>query len=160
MPQIMKTKNLLTLTIAAWTALLQTSCQKQETGSQELIKQVETQVRAFHTADTSLNDRAILSLLWPEYTMLVDGNHISYNDVKAGTGKFMANTKAFYTQWQDLRIIPLGNEHAISSFIFTDSIIANDGTITRSKGPNTFVWEKRNEEWRLIYGDADHYPVE
>lgn len=160
----MNAKHLLPVTITAWALLLLTSCHEQvaqkETDPAALIEQVETRVRAFHTADTSLNAKALTDLLWPEYTMLVDGNYITYSDVKTGSRTFMENTEAFHTQWEELRIIPLGNDHAISSFIFKDSIIAKDGTISRSKGPNTFVWEKRNGQWKLIFGDADHYPVE
>ncbi|MEQ8361900.1 MAG: hypothetical protein RH948_03470 [Cyclobacteriaceae bacterium] len=71
----------------------------------------------------------------------------------------MSSLESFNTKWDSLIIIPPGNDHAISSFLFTDSIVSKDGTITQSRGPNTFVWEKRNEEWKVIYGDADHYSI-
>lgn len=128
--------------------------------STQIIQQVKKQVDAFHAADTSLNAQGVVDLLWPEFTMLADGNYVSYEEVKAGSMAFMASLTTFQTEWKDLRIIPLGAHHAISSFIFTDSIVAKDGTLTQSSGPNTFVWEKREGEWRLIYGDADHYPME
>ncbi|MTI40242.1 nuclear transport factor 2 family protein [Fulvivirga lutimaris] len=143
--------------------LLLCSCQKQTekqaTDSGEIIKQVKIQVNAFHAADTSLNAQAMVNLLWPEFTMLADGNYISYKDVSTSSKSFMASLETFHTVWKDLKIVPLDNHHAISSFIFTDSLVAKDGTITQSRGPNTFVWEKRNDEWKVIYGDADHYPV-
>lgn len=141
-----------------------TSCQEQASNekvdSANIIEQVKSQVNAFHAADTSLNAQGVIDLLWPEFTILVDGNRIAYEDVKTGTKAFMATLESFHTEWDDLKIVPLGSHYAIASFIFTDSIIGKDGTITQSKGPNTFVWEKRNEEWKLIYADADHYPVE
>jgi|GEM_PF-1931644 len=130
-----------------------------ELGSNELIKQVENQVMAFHAADTSLNAQGVVDLLWPEFTMLADGNFVKYEEVKTGSKNFMETLATFHTEWDDLKIIPLGDNHAISSFIFTDSLVAIDGTVTQSRGPNTFVWEKRNGEWKVIYGDADHYPI-
>ncbi len=54
----------------------------------------------------------------------------------------MASLKTFNTEWDSLSIIPLGNNHAISSFIFADSIVTNDGTSTQSKGPNTICMGK------------------
>lgn len=141
------------------TALGQTKSESKELGSQALIEQVESQVMAFHAADTSLNAQGVVDLLWPEFTMLADGNHVKYEEVKIGSKAFMESLEAFHTEWNDLKIIPLGENHAISSFTFTDSLVAKNGTITQNRGPNTFVWEKRNEEWKVIYGDADHYPI-
>ena len=141
------------------TVLNSTKSDLKEIDSKALIEQVENQVMAFHTADTSLNAQGIVDLLWPEFTMLADGNHVKYEEVKIGSKMFMESLATFHTEWDDLKIIPLGNNHAISSFIFTDSLVAKDGKVTQSKGPNTFVWEKRNGEWKVIYGDADHYPI-
>lgn len=144
--------------------LFVSSCQKQDNAktmdARLLVEQVKSQVQAFHAADTSKNAQGMLDLLWPEFTMLVDGHPITYEDVETGSKSFMASLKTFHTEWKDLKIIPLGEQHAISSFTFTDSIVAKDGTITQSTGPNTFVWEKRDGQWKVIYGDADHYPIE
>lgn len=142
--------------------LLLTNCQQQvastEMDTAAIIEEVKRQVNAFHAADTSLNAQGVADLLWPEFTMLADGNRTSYEDVRSGSQAFMASLETFHTEWNDLKIIPLSNRHAISSFIFTDSIVAKDGTLTQSRGPNTFVWEKREEVWKVIYADADHYP--
>ena len=142
--------------------LLLCSCQPQVTNTDvdtaEVIEQVRGQVNAFHAADTSLNAQGVADLLWPEFTMLADGNRVSYEEVRTGSQAFMASLETFHTEWADLKIIPLSKRHAISSFIFTDSIVAKDGTLTQARGPNTFVWEKREEVWKVIYADADHYP--
>ncbi|MEM6894491.1 MAG: nuclear transport factor 2 family protein [Bacteroidota bacterium] len=126
----------------------------------QLVEDVKSQVDAFQKADTTLNSDGVLNLLWPEFTMLADGNHVTYEMVQQSSGDFMSSLESFNTKWDSLRIIPLGNDHAISSFIFTDSIVAKDGTLTKSRGPNTFVWQKRNGKWKVIYGDADHYSIE
>ncbi len=145
-------------------AFLLMSCaeqkEPQKTDPSEVVSEVEEQVWAFHAADTSRNAKGVIDLLWPEYTMLADGHRITYEDVKTGSEAFMATLEVFHTKWTDLKVIPMGSEHAISSFVFSDSLIAKDGTVTQSTGPNTFVWEKRGEKWKVIYGDADHYPVE
>ncbi len=141
--------------------LLLTCCQQQvedtEVDTAEIIEQVTIQVNAFHAADTSLNAAGVVGLLWPEFTMLADGNRVSFAEVKTGSQAFMASLTTFHTEWEDLKPTPLGDRHAISSFISTDSIVAKDGTLTQARGPNTFVWEKREEIWKVIYADADHY---
>lgn len=127
--------------------------------SLHIVTEVEAAVWAFHAADTSKNAAAVIGLLWPEYTMLVDGNRITYQDVATGSPAFMADLALFHTEWSNLNIVPLGPNNAVASFIFSDSIITQNGELTQSTGPNTFVWQKRNGVWKVIYGDADHYPL-
>ena len=145
--------------------LLSFGCQKSTDAQLEavekarIIQAIETQVWAFHEADTSRNADKVVSLLWPECSMLIDGNRISYQDISKGSREFMNGIVEFNTEWSDLEIIPVSENVAISSFIFKDSIIDKSGNLKYSQGPNTFLWQKRNGEWRVLYGDADHYQL-
>jgi len=145
--------------------LLVSSCQKlsnvSEVDSRDLsyvINEIETVVWALHTADTSMNAEGVIDLLWPEASMLIDGNRMSYEEISDGSRQFMKGLTLFHTEWNDLQIIPVTENAAISSFIFIDSIVNNQGSITQAQGPNTFMWIKRKDEWKIIFGDADHYP--
>jgi len=120
---------------------------------------VEAKVWAFHAADTARDAETIVGMLWPDYEMLVDGQRVSFEAVPRGARQFMAGLRSFHTVWSDVKVVPLSEELAIASFIFRDSIVGADGGLTQSRGPTTFVWEKRRGEWRLRFGDADHYPV-
>jgi ketosteroid isomerase-like protein len=121
--------------------------------------EVTAAVWAFHAADTARDAEAVISLLWPEYEMRVDGQRTTYAEVAAGSRAFMAGLRRFHTIWTDLEVIPLSSDLAISSFLFTDSIVSSSGEVTRSHGPTTFVWERRSGEWRVRFGDADHDPI-
>lgn len=125
---------------------------------EQVRQEVEAAVGAFYAADTARNAQAVLDLLWPEYTMMADGHRIQYADVAAGSPGFMANLAVFHTEWTDLEIIPLSDTAAISSFFFRDSLVTLAGEVSKKKGPNTFLWTKRNGSWKVRYGDADHYP--
>ncbi len=124
----------------------------------QVRKEVTEALQAFHAADTARNAKAVLALLWPEYSMLADGNRIRYADVAAGSPDFMASLAVFHTEWVDLEIIPLSDTAAVSSFLFQDSLVTLAGEVIKKKGPNTFLWTKRDGQWRVRYGDADHYP--
>ena len=146
--------------------LISVACQQQQADTpfdekQQafVIDEVEAAVWAFHAADTSMNADEVIGLCWPEMTMLVDGNRIKYEDIKKGSKQFMSSLVLFHTEWEDLQVIPISESAAISSFIFTDSIINKSGELTQARGPNTFLWQKRDGEWRVLYGDADHYPI-
>jgi ketosteroid isomerase-like protein len=122
--------------------------------------QVEVALWAFHVADTARNAEGVIDLLWPDYTMLVDGGRLAYADVVAGSRTFMATLELFHTEWTDVQVIPLGPDVAVTSFQFRDSIVTRSGELTQSQGPTTFVWQKRGGEWRVLFADADHYPAE
>lgn len=122
-----------------------------------VVQQVESVVWAFHAADTARNAEGVIDLLWPEFTMLVDGRRLTYPEVVEGSREFMATLESFHTEWSDLEIVPVGNDAAVSSFVFRDSIVTRAGEVDRAHGPTTFVWQKRAGEWRVLFTDADHY---
>ncbi|MGW8281964.1 MAG: YybH family protein [Gemmatimonadota bacterium] len=126
----------------------------------QVVSDVEAGVWALHAADTAKDAEAVIDLLWPDYEMLVDGKRIGYAQIVEGSREFMANLTRFHTEWTDLRIVPLGRDVAISSFLFRDSIVTKQGEMIRAGGPTTFVWQRRDGEWRILFGDADHYPVD
>lgn len=121
--------------------------------------EVAAMVWRFHAADTARDAEAIVGLLWPEYEMLVDGQWLDYGAVAEGSRNFMAGLDLFHTVWSDLRVLPLGPDLALASFLFRDSIVTSSGDLIRSRGPTTLLWERRNGEWRMRFGDADHYPL-
>lgn len=121
--------------------------------------QVEAAVWAFHAADTARDAEAVIRLLWPEYTMLADGVRQGYDQVAAGSREFMAGLSLFHTVWRDLQVTPLGENAAIASFQFQDSIVTKAGDLIRNRGTTTFVWQRRNGEWRVLFADANHHPI-
>jgi ketosteroid isomerase-like protein len=124
-----------------------------------VASEVEAMTWSFHAADTAMDAERVVNLLWPEYEMLVDGQRLDYAQVAGGSRDFMAGLAAFHTTWSDLRVLPLGRDLALASFLFRDSIVTSSGDLIQSQGPTTLLWERRDGEWRMRFGDADHYPV-
>ena len=107
-----------------------------------VLHEVEAAVWAFHAADTARNADAVIALLWPEFEMLADGNRVGYQEAVAGSRGFMSGLEVFATDWTDVRIIPLGPDHAVASFQFRDSILTKTGDLIQAEGPTTFVFEQ------------------
>ncbi|MBK5096349.1 MAG: amidohydrolase family protein [Gemmatimonadetes bacterium] len=124
-----------------------------------VILEVEDAVWAFHAADTARNAEGVIDLLWPDFTMVADGTRLTYQEVAAGSREFMASLELFHTEWSDLEIMPLGGDAAVSSFTFRDSLVSKSGEVTRSTGPTTLVWQRRDGEWKILFADADHYSL-
>jgi len=122
--------------------------------------EVEVAVWAFHAADTARDAEAVIRLLWPEFTMLADGARVGHAQAVAGSREFMAGLELFHTEWSDLQVTPLGPATAIASFVFRDSIVTRAGGLIRARGPTTLLWQRRGGEWRVLFADADHYPID
>ena len=125
----------------------------------EVAAAVDSAVRAFRQAEVDRDPARAVAHLWPEFYMYADGVRSDYESVRENILATMANLRLFETEWTDVEVVPLASNSALSSFLFRDSIIAADGTLLHTQGPTTLVWERRGDEWRILYGDADHYPV-
>jgi len=124
-----------------------------------LSQEIENMIWKFHAADTSMNADKVIDLMWPESTLLIDGKTMNYLEMKKGVTKFMPTLTLFHTEWTDLKIVVEHDSSAISSFNFRDSIITKEGKLSQSKGPNTFVWQKRKDIWKVIHVEAIHNPI-
>jgi len=67
-------------------------------------------------------------------------------------------TWAFDAVWSDLEVRALGPDAAIATFRFRDSIVTGTGETSVLEGPTTLAWERRGEDWLIVFVDADHYP--
>lgn len=121
--------------------------------------EAEAQVWRFHEANTTMNSEAVISLLWSDFEMLVDGQRVSFEEVAQGSRDFMSSLQFIHTEWSDLHILPLTQDLALTSFTFRDSILTRSGELIQNQGPTTLLWERRGDEWRMRFGDADHYPI-
>lgn len=121
--------------------------------------EVEALVWTFHAADTAMDAEAVIGMLWPDFEMLVDGERLSFEQVAQGSREFMSSLRSFHTVWSDLEVLPLSPDLAITSFIFRDSLLTAEDQLLQSRGPTTLLWERRGGEWRIRYGDADHYQI-
>lgn len=124
------------------------------------VAEVEAAVWAFHAADTARNAEGVSDLLWPEFTMLADGARLSFAQVTTGSREFMGSLELFHTEWTDVEVILMGDDAALSSFVFRDSIITIAGELIQTCGPTTLVWQRRGGEWKVLFADADHYPIQ
>lgn len=124
-----------------------------------VVSSVDSAVRAFRQADLELDGQRVVDHLWPEFYMYGDGVRSEYAAVRDNIQTFMAGLKSFDTEWSDVEVVPLGRDAALASFRFRDSIVTAEGALVRSQGPTTLLWQRRGSEWRLLYADADHYPV-
>ncbi len=120
---------------------------------------VDSATRSFQRAERARNAEQTVAHLAPDFYIYIDGVRTSYDDVAAMIRQSMPLLATFEPTWDDLEIKVLGRNAAVASFVFRDSIVTTTGDMTLTTGPTTLVWERRGQDWLIVYGDADHYPV-
>ena len=57
--------------------------------SLQLALSVGKAVWTFYSADTARNAEAVIELLWPEFTMMADGQRVAFDDAVKGIRAFL-----------------------------------------------------------------------
>ncbi len=119
----------------------------------------DSATRAFEAAERAQDAEAIIGHLAPDFYMYNDGVRVPYDSVVASIRRTMGSFRSFEPRFDKLEVRVLGPDAVLATFIFRDSIVTRDGDLLRFTGPTTLVWERRDSGWRIVYADADHYPV-
>jgi hypothetical protein len=119
---------------------------------------VDSLTRAFEQAERDLQPGRVLSFLSPDFYMYADGVRANYGEVVTGIHE-ISTFQHFEPGWENLEVRALGPGAALASFTFRDSIVTASGEVLLAGGATTLIWERRDGGWRVVYADADHYPV-
>ena len=118
---------------------------------------VDSATRSFQDAERARDAERIIAHLAPDFYIYVDGVRNSYAQSSEMIRQAMPTLDVFEPAWNDLEIRVLGRNAAVASFVFRDSMVTVDGDVTVTTGPTTLVWERRGDDWLVVYADADHY---
>ncbi len=122
-----------------------------------VTRSVDSALQAFAAAERSRDAERTVSHIAPDFYMYNDGNRVGYDSVAAQIRRTFPAMQRFDFTWEDIDIRLLGPQHAFVTFTFRDHITMNDGSTLRFRGPTTLVWERRGDDWLIIFADADHY---
>lgn len=124
-----------------------------------VTREVDSTVRAFQEAERSLDPERILAFIAPEFFMYSDGVRQDYEATAVAIRAQMPTLRFFEPEWTDIAVTVLGPDGAVTSMLFRDSIIDGDGQLLQLRGPFTAAWRRFGNDWRMVFADADHYPV-
>lgn len=115
---------------------------------------------SYAAALESLDSARILAhyIAGPEFRLVIDGTSNSYQDMQRIIGGLPRALRKEEVHWDTLAVTVLGPEAGLvyAPFRRVDTDIA--GRVTRIRGVATWLWIRRNGQWRSVYGHGDHYP--
>lgn len=131
------------------------------TRDRDLVEaEVMTALRAFEAAERTRSPEAVIAFLDRSFTMLADGKRYDYAETTAQMRATLPNLRAFEPRFEDVRLLPLARDAALTSMVFHDVMTDAEGVTSAVWGPSTIVWRKRGDAWRIVFADSDHYAVE
>ncbi len=113
-------------------------------------------LRSFESAQRTLDPDAVIAFLAPEFSMLQDGVRVDRDSTVEQIRSSLPTLRAFEPRFDDVQVVVLAPDAALTSMTFRDQATAADGTITRTSGPSTLLWRLHEGRWRIAFADSDH----
>jgi ketosteroid isomerase-like protein len=130
-----------------------------DTERRAIAGRIDSLMRAFEEAERSRDPERVIEYLAPDFYMYVDGMRTGYNSVAANMRRTLGSLQHLEPGFQNVEVRVLGRNAALVSMTFRDSVVTASGQTQQLQGPTTLIWERLQGQWRLVYADADHYPV-
>lgn len=115
---------------------------------------------SYAAALVSLDPERILGhyVRGPEFRLHSDGQILSYDDMVSVAGGMRASLRSLEVHWDTVEVTSLGPDAAIAGAPFRRVLTDTAGTVTRDRGTASWVWVRRDGEWRSIHGHGVHIP--
>ncbi len=120
---------------------------------------IDSLMGAFEEAERSRDPERLIAYLALDFYMYTDGIRTSYDSVAASMRRNLGAMQHFEPGFDNIEVRVLGRDAALVSLTFRDSVITASGDLLQFQGPTTLLWQRLEGQWRLVYADADHYPV-
>lgn len=94
----------------------------------------------------------------PEFRLTSDGTMYTRDAMRGVISGLAGTLSRMEVTWESITVTPLAPDVGLAVAPFRTSNVAKDDTVSRVRGVATWVWVRRNGEWRMLYGHGDHYP--
>jgi ketosteroid isomerase-like protein len=129
-------------------------------GKAETIAAVESRMRSFEAAERSRDPEALIAHFAPvpEFVIYNDGEPVTYQEMTVAVRATLPSLRSIEGGFQDLRVVPLGPDHALAHATFRETVVPGAGDAVRSRGAASWLWRRIDGAWRIVYGQVDHRP--
>ncbi len=117
-------------------------------------------MRSFETAERALDAEALISHFAesPDFRVYNDGQRLSYQAMVANIRAGFPKLREIRGGFGDIQVIVLAPDAALATAGFREAITDAEGVTTRVRGAASWLWRRVGGRWKIVYGQADHYP--
>ena len=144
--------------LAALTLSLAAACHSAPHDPAAVEAELRDALAAFEAAQRALDVDAVLGYLAEDFSMLHDGTRVDHAATVQQIRLTLPNLRAFEPRFEDIQVLVLGPDLALTSMTFRDAVTDALGVTHRQRGPSTLLWRRVQGDWRIVFADSDHYP--
>jgi ketosteroid isomerase-like protein len=128
----------------------------------ELTQVIVDRMNAYRLAIQSLDPTNVAEIYSesPDFRVYSDGQAFDRDGLLEAVGAMGESLDRAEAEWGEIEVTPLGRTAALAAAPFTRSLTDTDGNTVTDWGTVTWVWTLEGDTWRLIHGQAVHYPDE
>lgn len=93
-----------------------------------------------------------------EFRLVSDGKSYSRADIQNVIDGMAKVARGSEVTWDTIAVTALGPDAALAVAPFHRTDTDTAGKVTRIWGVASWVWVRRDDKWRMLYGHGDHYP--
>jgi ketosteroid isomerase-like protein len=121
---------------------------------------VEKRMRSFEAAERALDADKVLSHFAGSSRgyMYNDGQKLTFEAMMLEMRGSFRRLRSIDGGFQDIDIVVLATDAALANARFQSTITSVSGDETKQYGATTWLWRLIDGEWKITYGQIDHYP--
>jgi ketosteroid isomerase-like protein len=121
---------------------------------------IETRMRSFEAAERALDaDRLIAHFAGPTSGyMYNDGQKLTFEAMALEIRGSFRRLRAIDGGFEDVDVVVLATDAALATARFQSTVTSVSGSETKQHGAATWLWRLLAGEWKITYGQIDHYP--
>jgi ketosteroid isomerase-like protein len=129
-------------------------------GAEAVEAGVRAGMQSFEAAERSCDAEALVAHFSDVsgFQIYNDGEPVAYADMVAMIRSTFPTLRSISGGFEDLRVSPLGPDHALATARFREVVVDGNGGVNRSRGAVSWLWRRIDGQWRIVYGQVDHRP--
>jgi len=119
-------------------------------------------MRSFEAAERDRDAERLIAHFAPvpDFHVYNDGQRVSYEAMTEGLRQTLPTLRSIEGGFSDIHVIVLAEDAALATATFREAVTGADGQTARVRGAASWLWRRIDGAWRIVYGQADHYPDE
>lgn len=133
-----------------------------ESERQHVRRAVQEAMGSFAAAERALDAERLIAHFAhvPEFHVYNDGQRLSYETITANLRAGFPTLRSIEGGFENMHVFVLAPDAALVTAEFSEVTTDRSGNVTRVRGAASWLWRRSDGEWKIVYGQADHYPDE
>lgn len=121
---------------------------------------VQAAMMSFEAAERALDADALIAHFaeTPDFHVYLDAQRLSYQTMVSNFRTGFPKLHSIVGGFQGIHVIVLAPDSALATAAFREAITDAGGVTTRVRGAASWLWRRVDGDWRIVYGQAAHYP--